>query len=63
MFGDATLTSGGKLVFDLDYFLGFNTTEDRKTYGFATGTSEAHVSIIHVPSGKVIYDKDVRTIV
>lgn len=63
LFGDAILTSGGKLVFDLDYFLGFNTTTDRRTYGFAAGTSEAHVSIIHTPSGKVIFDKDVRTIV
>ncbi|MCZ0859841.1 type IV pilin N-terminal domain-containing protein [Methanocorpusculum sp. MG] len=63
LFGDATLTSGSSLVFDIDYFLGFNTTTERKTYGFSTGTSEAHVSIIHTPSGKVIFDKDVRTIV
>ncbi|MDV0443138.1 type IV pilin N-terminal domain-containing protein [Methanorbis rubei] len=63
LFGDAILTSGGKLIFDLDYFLGFSTTNDWRKYGFSTGMSEAHISIIHMPSGKVIFDKDVRTMV
>ncbi|MDO8841288.1 type IV pilin N-terminal domain-containing protein [Methanocalculus sp.] len=56
-FGTATLVPGGRLVFDRDYFLGFNTGQ-RTTYGFNEGVS-VNVMIIHSGSQKVLYDRDV----
>lgn len=58
LFGQAALVSGSSIAFDLNYFAGFNTAK-AKTYGIDTGTT-FHVTIVHLPSNKVIYDKDVR---
>jgi len=60
LFGTAILVPGSRLYFNIDYFLGFNTTLGRTAYGFDSGSSLVHVSIFHTPSGKLIYDKDVR---
>ncbi|MCZ0861750.1 type IV pilin N-terminal domain-containing protein [Methanocorpusculum vombati] len=59
-FGTAVLISGSSLRFDRSYFLGFDTEDEDvlKDYGFATGT-KTHVTIVHLPSGKTIYDRDV----
>ncbi|NLB01263.1 MAG: type IV pilin [Methanomicrobiales archaeon] len=56
-FGTAILTPGGRLTFDRDNFLGFETGW-RTIYGFGEGVT-THVMIIHTASGKVIYDRDV----
>ncbi|MEA5038001.1 hypothetical protein SDC9_17361 [bioreactor metagenome] len=58
LFGQAVLVSGSSIAFDLNYFAGFDTTK-AKTYGIDTGT-RFHVTIVHLPTSKVIYDKDVR---
>ena len=59
-FGTAVLSAGSSIQFDRSYFLGFDTDGDDyiSEYGFA-GDETVHVTIIHVPSGKTIYDKDV----
>lgn len=57
-FGEATLVSGSRLVFDLNYFAGFDLGQTN-TYGI-NGLSKFRVTIVHKPSGTVIYDKDVR---
>lgn len=59
-FGTAKLVAGSSIQFDRSYFLGFDTEADDaiSAYGFA-GDSTVHVTIVHVPSGKTIYDKDV----
>lgn len=59
-FGEMILSPGSSMYFDLDYFVGFNTTTGRTRYAFETEKSELHVSIVHIPSGKLLYDKDVR---
>ncbi|WP_281767467.1 type IV pilin N-terminal domain-containing protein [Methanoculleus bourgensis] len=56
-FGTAILVPGGRLTFDRDTFLGFETDE-RTTYGFGEGAT-VNVMIVHTGSGKVIYDKAV----
>ena len=56
-FGTAIFTPGGRLTFDRDNFLGFETGW-RTIYGFGEGVT-VHVMIIHTASGKVIYDRDV----
>lgn len=57
-FGEVALVSGSKIVFDLNYFAGFNLNETN-TFGI-NGMSEFHVTIVHKPSNTVIFDKDVR---
>jgi len=56
-FGTATLVPGGRLTFDRNTFLGFETGE-RTTYGFGEGVT-VNVMIVHTGSGKVLYDTDV----
>jgi FlaG/FlaF family flagellin (archaellin) len=56
-FGTATLVPGGRLTFDRDTFLGFETGK-RTTYGFGEGVT-VNVMIVHTGSGKVLYDTDV----
>ena len=59
-FGTATLVSGSTLTFDLRYFLGLGDSEPvGGKYGIKEGVP-VHVSILHTPSGKTIYDKDVK---
>ncbi len=59
-FGTAKLVAGSSIQFERSYFLGFDTEADNAVtaYGFA-GDSTVHVTIVHVPSGKTIYDNDV----
>ncbi|WP_298670130.1 type IV pilin N-terminal domain-containing protein [uncultured Methanofollis sp.] len=56
-FGTAILVPGGRLTFDRDNFLGFET-EKCHDYGFGEGVT-VNVMIVHTGSGKVIFDKDV----
>ncbi|WP_067050381.1 type IV pilin N-terminal domain-containing protein [Methanofollis ethanolicus] len=56
-FGTATLVPGGRLSFDRDNFLGFETGV-RSVYGFGEGVT-VNVMIVHTGSGKVLYDRDV----
>ncbi|ABN07698.1 hypothetical protein Mlab_1534 [Methanocorpusculum labreanum Z] len=58
LFGQADLVSGSSIAFDLNYFTGFDTKK-ALTYGIDTGTT-FHVTIVHIPTSTVIYDKDVR---
>ncbi|MBP2133137.1 FlaG/FlaF family flagellin (archaellin) [Methanomicrobium sp. W14] len=59
-FGTAVLSPGSSVQFDRSYFLGFPTDGNNyiSEYGLA-GNENAHVTIIHIPSGETIYDKDV----
>jgi archaeal type IV pilus assembly protein PilA len=61
-FGTAILNPGSSIQFDRYYFLGIDETADSDVYvskyGFA-GDEKLHVTIVHIPSGKTIYDKDV----
>jgi len=56
-FGEVHLRPGGMLNLEKNAFLGFNTT-DRETFGFKEG-SAVQITVIHKPSGKFIYDKEV----
>jgi FlaG/FlaF family flagellin (archaellin) len=56
-FGTAILVPGGRLTFDRDNFLGFETGV-RSVYGFGEGVT-VNVMIVHTGSGKVLFDKDV----
>jgi FlaG/FlaF family flagellin (archaellin) len=56
-FGTATLVPGGRLTFDRDNFLGFETGNGCM-YGFGEGVT-VNVMIVHTGSGKVLFDKDV----
>jgi len=58
LFGQTALVSGSSIAFDLNYFAGFDTKK-AKTYGIDTGTT-FHVTIVHLPTSTVLYDKDVR---
>ena len=58
-FGTAVLTPGSSIQFDRSYFLGFDTDEQVTMYGFA-GDGTVHITIVHIPSQKVIFDKDVE---
>lgn len=61
-FGTAILNPGSSIQFDRYYFLGIDETEHSddyvSEYGLA-GDEKVHVTIVHIPSGKTIYDKDV----
>ncbi len=59
-FGTAVLTPGSTIQFDRSYFMGFDTdaADVIKKYGFA-GDETVHVTIVHIPSQKAIFDKDV----
>ena len=59
-FGTAVLSPGSSIQFDRSYFMGFDTDADDvvKTFGFA-GDETVHVTIVHIPSQKAIFDKDV----
>ncbi|WP_084173070.1 type IV pilin N-terminal domain-containing protein [Methanomicrobium mobile] len=57
-FGTAILTPGSSIQFDRSYFLGFDTDEQVRVYGFS-GDETVHVTIVHIPSQKAIFDKDV----
>lgn len=52
-----TLKAGDKIRISKLEFLGFDTT-DKTNYGFNEG-SIVHVTITHIPSNKVLFDKDV----
>ncbi|WP_394357397.1 type IV pilin N-terminal domain-containing protein [Methanofollis aquaemaris] len=56
-FGTATLVPGGRLTFNRDNFLGFETGVYSK-YGFGEGVT-VNVMIVHTGNGKVLFDKDV----
>ncbi len=57
-FGEIHLRPGGILYrLERNAFLGFDVM-DRETFGFKEG-SVVHITVIHKPSGKFIYDKDV----
>lgn len=56
-FGTVILVPGGRLTFDRDNFLGFETGV-RSAYGFGEGVT-VNVMIVHTGSGKVLFDKDV----
>lgn len=57
-FGEVHLRPGGMLyLMKRNPFLGFDAA-DRETFGFKEG-SVVHITVIHKPSGKFIYDKDV----
>jgi len=57
-FGEVYLRPGGMLhAMKRNPFLGFDVA-DRETFGFKEG-SIVHITVIHKPSGKFIYDKDV----
>jgi FlaG/FlaF family flagellin (archaellin) len=43
----------------MNYLLGFNVTQQESIGGFGTG-SVVEVKIVHTPSGKMIYDKEVN---
>ena len=52
-----TLKAGDKIRMSKLEFLGFDT-DDKTNYGFNEG-SIVHVTITHIPSNKVLFDKDV----
>ena len=52
-----TLKAGDKIRISKLEFLGFDT-DDKTNYGFNEG-SIVHVTITHIPSNKVLFDKDV----
>ncbi|WP_292410662.1 MULTISPECIES: type IV pilin N-terminal domain-containing protein [unclassified Methanoculleus] len=56
-FGKVILRPGERLKLSRNPFLGFDATE-RNKFGFQEG-SVVHITVIHKPSGKFIYDKDV----
>jgi len=59
LFGTAILVPGSSIYFNRDYFLGFDTQGTAiKSYGFGD-YAIIHVTIVHIPSGKMIYDQDV----
>ena len=55
-FGEVLLRPGGRLKFNRNPFLGFDVA-DREAFGFKEG-SVVQVTVIHKPSGKFIYDKE-----
>ena len=59
-FGTVLLAPGTSIVFNRDYFLGFDTSKksNKGDYGL-NEHSVVHVTIIHTPSERVIYDQDV----
>ena len=59
-FGTAILTPGSTIQFDRSYFMGFDTdaADVIKAFGFA-GDEIVHITIVHIPSQKAIFDKDV----
>ena len=59
-FGTAVLSPGSSIQFDRSYFMGFDTdaVDVVKQFGFA-GDEKVHVTIVHIPSQKAIFDKDV----
>jgi len=57
-FGSCQFKPGEQYWFkNRDAFLGFDV-DDRTAYGFQEG-SVVHVTIVHVPSGQTVFDKDV----
>ena len=56
-FGTNVMKAGQTIQISRLEFLGFNVKE-RTKYGFGEG-AVVHVTITHIPSNKVIYDKDV----
>lgn len=56
-FGTNVMKAGQTIQISRHEFLGFNVKE-RTKYGFGEG-AVVHVTITHIPSNKVIYDKDV----
>lgn len=56
--GTAQISSGTEWWFqDINQFLGFDTSQ-RTVYGFGEG-SVVHITVVHVPSGTILSDKDV----
>jgi hypothetical protein len=43
----------------MNYLLGFNVVEQEQIGGFGPGSS-VEIKIVHIPSGKMIYDKEVN---
>jgi len=59
--GNAPISSGTLWWFkNIDHFLGFDVS-DKTQYGFGEG-SLVHITIIHIPTGNVLSDKDVMAV-
>ena len=56
-FANSELSAGSTLSILKSPFLGFDSS-DKVSYGFGEG-SVVHVTISHIPSNKIIFDKDV----
>ena len=53
-------TGASEYAYGISRVLGFDVT-DIDAYGFTEGTN-VHVTIVHKPSGRFIYDKDVKVV-
>ena len=61
-FGGKAPIAGGTVWWfkNIDQFLGFDVS-DRTSYGFGEG-SLVHITVIHVPTGTILSDKEVRAV-